>query len=66
MEFYGPVNEVLQRYIEGYYFISPDKNPERLHYWTFNDISYSEDQYIINGRYFNGCFSPVEGEEREE
>lgn len=35
MEFYRPVNQVLQRYIEGYYFISPDGNSERLHYWTF-------------------------------
>ncbi|KQB98628.1 helix-turn-helix domain-containing protein [Pedobacter sp. Hv1] len=35
MEFYRPINEVLQRYIEGYYFISPEENPERLHYWTF-------------------------------
>ncbi len=35
MEFYRPINEVLKRYIEGYYFISPDENAERLHYWTF-------------------------------
>ena len=35
MEFYRPVNQVLQRYIEGYYFISPEGNNKRLHYWTF-------------------------------
>ncbi len=35
MEFYRPVNEVLQKYIEGYYFISPDEHNELLHYWTF-------------------------------
>lgn len=47
MEFYRPVNEVLQRYIEGYYFISPDKNRQRLHYWTFPNnffiVSVSQD-----------------------
>lgn len=35
MEFYRPLNQVLTRYIEGYYFLSPDENSEQLHYWTF-------------------------------
>ncbi|KFC20185.1 helix-turn-helix domain-containing protein [Chryseobacterium sp. FH1] len=34
-EFYKPKNELLRKYIEGYYFISPDENAEPLHYWTF-------------------------------
>lgn len=53
MEFYRPVNQVLKRYIEGYYFISPDKNPERLHYWTFPNnffiVSVSKDVEIDAG-----------------
>lgn len=35
MEFYRPENEVLQKYIEGYYFISPAETAKGLHYWTF-------------------------------
>ena len=35
MEFYRTKNEVLKKYIEGYYFISPGENPKPLHYWTF-------------------------------
>lgn len=35
MEFYKPKNELLQRYIEGYYFISHLENSPSLHYWTF-------------------------------
>lgn len=47
MEFYRPLNEVLTRYIEGYYFLSPDENSEQLHYWTFPNnffiVSVSQD-----------------------
>jgi AraC-like DNA-binding protein len=50
MEFYRPINEVLKSYIEGYYFISPDENTERLHYWTFPNnffiVSVSKDVEI--------------------
>ncbi|SKC97757.1 AraC-type DNA-binding protein [Chitinophaga ginsengisegetis] len=53
MEFYRPVNEILQRYIEGYYFISPGKNSEQLHYWTFPNnyfiVSVSRDIEIEAG-----------------
>lgn len=47
MEFYRPLNQVLTRYIEGYYFISPSENSEQLHYWTFPNnffiVSVSQD-----------------------
>lgn len=35
MEFYRPKNEVLAKYIEGYYFIAPAEQLVPLHYWTF-------------------------------
>lgn len=35
LEFYTPKNEILQKYIEGYYFISGNKKSEPLHYRTF-------------------------------
>ena len=35
MEFYKPRNEVLQKYIAGYYFISHSESLPPLHYWTF-------------------------------
>lgn len=35
MEFYKPKNQILQRYIEGYYFISHSESSPPLHYWTF-------------------------------
>jgi AraC-like DNA-binding protein len=35
IEFYRPLHKVLQRYIEGYYFISPGDDGQGMHYWTF-------------------------------
>lgn len=35
IEYYRPKSEILRRYIAGYYFISPDENPQPLQYWTF-------------------------------
>ena len=50
MEFYRPLHEDLSKYIEGYYFISPGKNPKPLHYWTFPNnffiVSVSKDTEI--------------------
>ena len=35
LEFYKPKNNLLNQYIEGYYFISESENPHPLNYWTF-------------------------------
>lgn len=35
IKFYRPKNEQLQKYIEGYYFISEDENSKTITYWTF-------------------------------
>lgn len=35
LEFYKPQNKTLAKYIEGYYFIAPDGNSNKLNYWTF-------------------------------
>lgn len=35
LEFYKPKNKKLQKYIEGYYFISEDKNSKAIQYFTF-------------------------------
>ncbi|MBL0911162.1 MAG: helix-turn-helix transcriptional regulator [Bacteroidia bacterium] len=35
LDFYKPKNEILQKYIEGYYFISEDKNSGPVTYYTF-------------------------------
>lgn len=35
LEFYPPKSKLLQKYIEGYYFISPDEKSQLLKYWTF-------------------------------
>lgn len=35
LEFYKPKNDLLNQYIEGYYFISESENPHPLNYWTF-------------------------------
>ncbi len=35
LDFYRPKNKILQQYIEGYYFISEDKNLNRIKYKTF-------------------------------
>lgn len=32
---YKPKNDILKKYIEGYYFISEDKNKKTIKYWTF-------------------------------
>ncbi len=34
-DFYKPQNKILQKYIEGYYFISEDKNSKSVKYFTF-------------------------------
>ena len=35
LEFYTTKDKTLQKYIEGYYFISEHQNSESFHYWTF-------------------------------
>lgn len=35
MKFYTPKNKLLQKYIEGYYFVSPDDEMAPLKYYTF-------------------------------
>ncbi|WP_341904258.1 AraC family transcriptional regulator [Fluviicola taffensis] len=35
LDFYKPLDPVLQEYIQGYYFISESQDSELLHYWTF-------------------------------
>ncbi|MCJ8209103.1 helix-turn-helix domain-containing protein [Mucilaginibacter sp. RS28] len=35
LEFYKTKHKGLKKYIEGYYFISENKNSDLLHYWTF-------------------------------
>ncbi|MNK39499.1 Bacterial regulatory helix-turn-helix protein, AraC family [compost metagenome] len=35
LDFYQPKNEILKKYIEGYYFISKDKNSGSIQYLTF-------------------------------
>lgn len=58
-DFYKPKNELLQKYIEGYYFISEDKNEKQIKYYTFpnnycilsvyqnTEEHYSENQFVI-------------------
>lgn len=35
LDFYKPKNEILKKYIEGYYFISPSQKHQPITYWTF-------------------------------
>lgn len=35
LDFYKPKSELLQNYIEGFYFISEDKNKHKIKYYTF-------------------------------
>lgn len=35
IEFYKPLLEALNPYLEGYYFVSPGEHSKPLHYWTF-------------------------------
>lgn len=35
IEYYRPKSDLLKKYIAGYYFVSPDENPQPLQYWTF-------------------------------
>lgn len=35
LDFYRPKNEILKKYIEGYYFISPTPKHQTITYWTF-------------------------------
>jgi len=35
LEFYTTRDKILQKYIEGYYFISENQNSAPFHYWTF-------------------------------
>ncbi|MGU3373796.1 helix-turn-helix domain-containing protein [Chryseobacterium sp. M5A1_1a] len=35
LQFYIPKNNTLKKYIEGYYFITPNETEEPFHYWTF-------------------------------
>lgn len=59
LDFFKPKNEILKKYIEGYYFISEDKNQKTIKYWTFPnnycifsvnqnvEKQYNEDYFII-------------------
>lgn len=59
LDFYKPKNEILKKYIEGYYFISEDKNQKTIKYWTFpnnycifsvyqnTNEEFAENQFII-------------------
>ncbi|KAF2514875.1 helix-turn-helix domain-containing protein [Flavobacterium foetidum] len=35
IKFYKPINKILEKYIEGYYFIDEDNQSDAISYWTF-------------------------------
>jgi len=51
LDFFVPTNKTLQKYIEGYYFISQNENSNPLNYWTFPNnffiLSISQNTEII-------------------
>ncbi|QNS41771.1 helix-turn-helix domain-containing protein [Chryseobacterium manosquense] len=59
LDFYKPKNEILKKYIEGYYFISEDQHQKTIKYWTFpnnycifsvyqnTNEEFAENQFII-------------------
>lgn len=69
VNFYKPKNNLIKKHIEGYYFISEDKNSKRLSYLTFPnnycilsiyqnaDEEFSENQYKIKSSKENNIVS---------
>lgn len=62
IKFYQPKSQILQKYIEGYYFLSQEEDEKAVEYLTFPNnyniisiyentkISYSENQVIVHGK----------------
>lgn len=57
LHFYKPKNELLQKYIEGYYFISADKKGKQIKYFTFPNnycvlsVNQNAEVQLIDGKY---------------
>lgn len=57
LDFYNPKNSILKNYIEGYYFISEDKNHKGVRYFTFPNnycifsVSQNIEQTIRDNRF---------------
>ncbi len=49
IEYYKPKNKILQKYVDGYYFIKEDKQSGRVEYETFpnNNIFYTINKNTI-------------------
>ena len=57
IDFYTPKNKILQKYIEGYYFIAENEKSDEIRYWTFPNnysiLTVSQNTHISqNGNVF--------------
>lgn len=58
LDFYKPRNEILQKHIEGYYFISEDKKARNIKYFTFPNnycilsVNRNAKVQLEDGKYF--------------